>query len=69
MPLLSTPLPPTALCPAEPALLPHPAFLAIPPSLGSPSHISEKAPALARQAALRDSTSTGPLAWLVMQLA
>ena len=68
MPLLSIPLPPTALYPAEPALRPHPAFLAIPPSLGSPSHTSEKAPILARQVALRDSTSTGPLAWPAMQL-
>ena len=66
--LLSTPLPLTALCPAEPALRPHPAFLAIPQSLGSPSPILETTPTLARQAALRDSTSTGPLAWPAMQL-
>ena len=69
MPLLPTPLPPTALCPAGPAPRPPPAFLATLTSLGSPSPISETAPALARQAVLRDSTSTERLAWPVMPLA
>ena len=69
MPLSPTPLPPTALCPAEPVHRLPPAFLATQPSLGSPSPISETAPALARQAALRDSTSTERLAWPVMPLA